>query len=72
MDCLKNVFPPLEPKFLMWKELVKRLNMFVKCCALCLAQKVLVLECAAHHGMALEHFSAHLYLYIGQENTVQR
>jgi hypothetical protein len=59
LDFSKNVFPPLELKLLvMWEKLMKRCKLFVKCCTLFSAKGIGARECAAHHGMALEPFSA--------------
>ncbi len=59
MDFAKNVFPPLEPKLLvMWERISEALQIVMKCCTLFSAKSIGAIECAAHHGMALEPFSA--------------
>jgi hypothetical protein len=59
LDIAKNDFPPLEPKLLvMWEELVKRCKLLMKFCTLFSTNSIGARECAAHHGMALEPFSA--------------
>jgi hypothetical protein len=59
LDFTKNVLPPLEPKLLvMLGRIVKRCNLFMKCCTLFSGNSIGTRECAAHHGMALEPFSA--------------
>jgi hypothetical protein len=59
LDFYKNLFPPLEPKLLvMWERISEALQVFVKCCTLFSAKGIGARECAAHHGMALEPFSA--------------
>jgi hypothetical protein len=59
LDFAKNILPPLEPKLLvMLGRIVKRCKLFMKCCKLSSINSTGARECAAHHGMALEHFSA--------------
>ncbi len=59
LDFAKNVFPPLEPKLLvMWEIISEALQIVMKCCTLFSANSIGDIECAAHHGMALEPFSA--------------
>jgi hypothetical protein len=54
-----NVLPPLEPKLLViLGRIVKRCKLFMKCCTLFSSNSIGARECAAHHGMALELFSA--------------
>jgi trehalose-6-phosphatase len=55
----KNILPPLEPNLLeMLGRIVKRCILFMKFCTLSSANSTGARECAAHHGMALEPFSA--------------
>jgi hypothetical protein len=55
----KNILPPLEPNLLvMLGRIVKRCKLFMKCCTLSSANSTSARECAAHHGTALEPFSA--------------
>jgi hypothetical protein len=59
LDFTKNFLPPLEPKLLvMLGRIVKRCKFFMKCCTLFIGKSIGARECAAHHGMALEAFSA--------------
>jgi hypothetical protein len=59
MNFTKNVLPPLEPKLLvMLGRIVKRCKLFIKSCTLFSANSTGARECAAHHGIALEPFSA--------------
>jgi hypothetical protein len=59
LDFAKNIFPPLEPKLLLMLERISEaLQVFVKCCTLYSAYGIGTRECAAHHGVALEPFSA--------------
>ncbi len=59
LDFTKNVSSPLEPKLLgMLGRIVKRCKLFMRCYTLFTANSIGARECAAHHGMALEPFSA--------------
>jgi hypothetical protein len=57
LDFSKNVYQPLEPKLLVtWTRISEALQ--VVCEVLFIARGIGTRECAAHHGIALEPFSA--------------
>jgi hypothetical protein len=60
LDFAENVFPPLEPKLLVMFGRIGEalLIVYEVLCTLSSANGSGARECAPHHGMALESFSA--------------
>jgi hypothetical protein len=59
LDFAKNIIPPLELKLLAtWETISEAQQVVCEVLTLFSANRIGARECAAHHGMALELFSA--------------
>jgi hypothetical protein len=59
LDFSTNVFPTLEPKWLvMWEGIGEALQIVCECCTLSSTNSTGARECVALHGMAPDPFSA--------------